>query len=193
MAQNILLLLLYNKLAAQNVQLALKRSPVCDGVRRVGDKRQLFQNGRLHFTGQVCQQQLAVGIAVRVHLIAHAGGNMPGLAALYQVCDDDAPVRVQRAEAHGFARGGLKPRQIGRGHIGHRLPFGHKVAVVGEFDAKAVFGIGCFNDIIAMLQRIKHFEHAGLVQLQQAAYFGNADVVAHAQKVQYFQSVVYRA
>lgn len=45
-AQNILLLLLYNKLAAQNVQLALKRSPVCDGVRRVGDKRQLFQNGR---------------------------------------------------------------------------------------------------------------------------------------------------
>lgn len=109
-AQNILLLLLYNKLAAQKVQLALKHGPVCDGVRRVGDKHQLLQNGRLHFTGQVCQQQLAVGIAVRVHLIAHAGGNVPGLAALYQMCDDDAPVRVQRAEAHGFARGGLKPR-----------------------------------------------------------------------------------
>lgn len=77
-AQNILLLLLYNKLAAQKVQLALKRGPVCDGVRRVGDKHQLLQNGRLHFTGQVCQQQLAVGIAVRVHLIAHAGGNVPG-------------------------------------------------------------------------------------------------------------------
>ncbi len=42
-AQNILLLLLYNKLAAQKVQLALKRGPVCDGVRRVGTSTSFFR------------------------------------------------------------------------------------------------------------------------------------------------------